>query len=513
MGITVRVSPRVSKPKLSILCAYHVLVVMSILAVSICYDAEVSYAGSRAVSTYYPAFGSPGDVVVAKTGDVLVSLSSPDPGIQIFSPTRGFANPCGGRNIIKFDPPIVKTLGMALFSDRYRRRRSSKQSISVAVEQSGAAFLLADLRTCSKESIVVAQQPVGQNCTQCPPGSADLAVTPKRWFEYAFVANEYGETESPSINKKEDLAGTVGVIRIARNRRGKFGRRSRPIHHNPYLYIPGGDTIPEVTMSHDGKYLFVVNEISISGTYPRGSRYYKNPYSNPTGISNGDLATDSCINQYPQSTNTLNNGVLTIIDVDKATRGWGQRSIIQTIASGCSPVRVVETADGQYIFVATRGGNPRDSDSSTVPEAGSLGRIIVFDVSKLLSRDLHTVNEALVNVIKNSGGTAPVGLALFEEDQRLAVANSNRNTEGETGTTSVAIINVHDPSAVTEPEVICPSPNIFSFPRAVTSDGTRVYVANFGNSSENVSGSLQVITTVEDSTFRCMVGPYPGAQN
>ena len=51
------------------------------------------------------------------------------------------------------------------------------------------------------------------------------------------------------------------------------------------------------------------------------------------------------------------NGLLAVIDVDMATKGMGQASIITMIAAGCNPVRAIETADGQYLFVAARGRN------------------------------------------------------------------------------------------------------------------------------------------------------------
>ena len=64
----------------------------------------------------------------------------------------------------------------------------------------------------------------------------------------------------------------------------------------------------------------------------------------------------------------VRNGLLAVIDVDKATKGMGQASIITIIAAGCSPVRAVETADGQYVWVAARGRNtqlplPLDADA------------------------------------------------------------------------------------------------------------------------------------------------------
>jgi len=78
-----------------------------------------------------------------------------------------------------------------------------------------------------------------------------------------------------------------------------------------------------------------------------------------------------------------NNGLLTVIDVAKATSGMGQASIITSIASGCSPVRAVETENGQYLFVAARGLN-----KELPPQEGTSGyQILAFDVSKLVSRD------------------------------------------------------------------------------------------------------------------------------
>jgi len=136
-----------------------------------------------------------------------------------------------------------------------------------------------------------------------------------------------------------------------------------------------------------------------------------------------------------------NNGVLTVIDVAKATSGMGQASIITSIASGCSSVRAVETENGQYLFVAARGLN-----KELPPQQGTSGyQILAFDVSKLVSRDglsniglgpsspsttprpaptprprpsPNSPNDELVGQ-GDSGGTAPVGMALFENDDNL----------------------------------------------------------------------------------------------
>ncbi len=114
------------------------------------------------------------------------------------------------------------------------------------------------------------------------------------------------------------------------------------------------------------------------------------------------------------------NGLLAIIDVDKATKGMGQASIVTIIAAGCSPVRAVETADGQYVWVAARGRNtqlplPVDPDAR-----GS--QVLGFNRSALVSA---SPNNAFLGY-GDTHGTAPVGLGLFNHDTLLAVANSNR---------------------------------------------------------------------------------------
>ena len=84
----------------------------------------------------------------------------------------------------------------------------------------------------------------------------------------------------------------------------------------------------------------------------------------------------------------------------------------------------------------------------------------------------------------------------------LAVANSNRFTDGTTGITSVAILDVRDPSAVTAVRTI-ESESICSFPRGVTlgPDGATLYVANFGTlptgtCAPAAPSTLQVIRTL-----------------
>lgn len=481
--------------------------------------AGVSAAAGITVDTHsYPTFGHPSmALVTADDNYVLVSLACDAPagsqdcgsleaGVQVFQ-RSDFSNPCGAQNIIEF-PAVTSVDGMQFLP------APQGASVGAAVEQQGAEFFnQSDLTTCvidgKRNLINVPQRPVQSPATcakqdgQCYPGSFDIAVTPNGSPGYAFVANEYGiKHRSPKLNF--GLAGTVGVVRIKRTSAGGFKRGTRSIGRNRSIFIPGADTIPGVTVSHDGKLLYVVNE---NARINEINKKTGNSYWDPTNMANTPdgaiLASQRCESgQIDKKTGKLsigNNGLLTIIDVKKAAKGRGQRSILVSIAAGCSPVRVLETADGKYIWVAARGRNL----NLTVPPGGSGYQVFAFDVSKLLSNSVSDVNDALVGA-GDTGGTAPVGLALFDHDQMLAVANSNRFFSQNTppsGITNVAILDVSDPTAPTVVATVPPTPtSADKFPRDVTAgppnDGDcfadsgcfNLYVPNYD------ANSLEVIT-------------------
>jgi len=477
---------------------------------------------------YYPTFGVPNDTLVtADDAYVLVSVSEPT-GVQVFR-NPDFTNPCGGQQILNFPQPIPGSTppapggplqavdGMQFFPG------SPQVSVGAAVEAHGAEFFrLASLTApCAVDGVVNVQQyPVKPNCNPqnlCSPGTFDIAVTPDG--EYAFVANEYGLMPN-GLNM--GMGGTIGVIRLERDDLGRFTSGIQV----GYIYVPGGNTIPGITMSHDGKYLYVTCEGSADGINPQTL----NPYRDPTNVrstANGPVLCPGCRTNAQKCDNeskgrNANNGLLTIIDVAKATSGMGQASIIMSIASACSPVRAVETEDGQYLFVAARGLN-----KELPPQQGTSGyQILAFDVSKLVSRgglnntgldpsssstsprstptprprpSPNSPNDALVGK-GDSGGTAPVGIALFgNNDNLLAVANSNRfynNSEcvnpppgAPPCTASVAILDVSNPAAPAVQQII-PNAND-AFPRNVTvgPDGTTLYVPNAN------ARLLEVITT------------------
>jgi len=486
----------------------------SFLALCLCYAGAVSHGSSPYSNAsnvtvtvhYHPTFGSPNDALVTPgdNGYVLVSVSGVDichdescAGVEVFKKSD-FTNPCGGQEILYFPRPTIR--GEAVHSvDGMQFFPGPRQvSVGAAVEEQGAEFFrLASLNEpCGIDGIINVQQPpVIPNCchTHCPPGTFDLAVTPDGAPEYAFVANEYGvmpnpppapcgtPTPTPSPAPINTGVGTIGIIRVQRDHAGGFTHGTRAIGRNPYIYIPGGSAIPGVTMSHDGRYLYVTSEGSEEGFYPGTQIRYRDP-TDVGDTQNGVVLCPGCqtgdFGNYCDNESDgqlVRNGLLTVIDVHKARNGAGQASIVTVIAAGCSPVRAVETTDGKYVWVAARGKNTLN------PTEPSGYQVLSFDRSKLVSA---SPNDAFVGY-GDSGGTAPVGMALFNNDSLLAVANSNRfyrNSEcvahPENCTASVAILDVSNPAAPTIQQIIPNAPH--AFPRNVTlgPDGSTLYVPN-----------------------------------
>jgi hypothetical protein len=473
--------------------------VLGLLALCLCYAGAVSYRGSPCSNppsvtvdtSYYDTLGQPANALITDEGYVLVSVSGgtvPNSGCPNAPPNGGVAGvevfnadltpacliPASAFPVALPSPrPVVSVFGMKSFPRRPQQTRETP-SIGAAVEAQGAEFFrLTDFNACTIDGIVNVQQPpqVLSGCKTCAPGTFDLAVTPDG--QYAFVANEYGLVPGVEIHG----SGTIGVTKIRQDAFGRFTNGTELIARNPYIYVEGGGAIPGVTISHDGKHLYVTSEVA------------RDEYRDPTHSMNEILTNTECRNEGPNG-GLSNNGLLTVIDVDKARKGAGQGAIMRTIASGCAPVRAVETADGKYIWVATRGGDPG--------LLGVAGRVLAFDVDTLLS---DSPNNALSGY-GDSGGPEPVGMALFDNDQLLAVANSNRYLVPNR-VSNVAILHVcpsGGSGAVTVVRRI-DSPDSFpdSFPRDVTlgPDGSTLYVPNF------CVNRLEVI-----KTFVCHQAPH-----
>ena len=494
------------------------------LALFLCAAGGVSYGDSArsmplkvtANPQFYPTFGTPNDALVTDDGaNVLVSVTgattpcprkpSPSPttfttGVQVFSTSDFTNNPCGGQQIINLPSshrlkPVQHIDGMQFFPG------SPQVSVGAAIERQGAEFFrLASLNEpCGVDGVIqVPQYPIidCSGCPNCAPGTFDVAVTPDG--HYAFVANEYGQLPSPTPTT-ETGGGTIGVIKVERDGAGRFTRGTKPVEPYNTIYIPGGSTIPGITMSHDGRYLYVACEGSGEGTNPDTGNKYRDP-TRVAQTRNGVVLCPGCTRGLESCDNESNgdlvrNGLLAVIDVDMASKGMGQASIITIISAGCSPVRAIETARGQYVWVAARGRNtllPLPSD----PDARG-SQVLGFNRSALVSA---SPNNALLGY-GDTHGTAPVGLGLFNNDTLLAVANSNRFDKSGSEcqnpppgvppcTANVAIMDVSNPA---EPQVTQTIPAYANdaFPRNVTvgPDDSTLYVPNAD------AQQLEVITT------------------
>jgi DNA-binding beta-propeller fold protein YncE len=111
-------------------------------------------------------------------------------------------------------------------------------------------------------------------------------------------------------------------------------------------------------------------------------------------------------------------GTVTAIDLRQAETRPAD-AVAGTVPAGCSPVRVVTSADGKVVWVTARG-----SDA-----------VLGFSAAALRTDPGHALL-ARVQV-----GEAPVGLALSGDGQRLVVADSDRfSAKG--ATANLAVVNV-----------------------------------------------------------------------
>jgi len=287
--------------------------------------------------------------------------------------------------------------------------------LAVGLSNAGVAFLPLDdaIKGNAKPGMV----PQGDRS-----GSGYLAVTPDG--RYLFVANEYGQ------------GGNLGVIALARNEQGSLSPKM-------IAQIATPNTTPGVTISADGKRVYTVGEVVPPGVSERLPGH---------GVK--ELERGSCAQGGPR---TMPNGMLYAIDVAKAealqegASAKDARAVTTSVVNaGCSPVREAVTADGALVCVTARGDN----------------RVLVFDTKKLESDPQHAFVHAIA-----TGGEAPVGLKLFDDDKMLLVANSNRFSGGNGNATVIDVENGAIKQKISTGE----------FPRNITAspDGKTLYMTIF----------------------------------
>jgi hypothetical protein len=276
-------------------------------------------------------------------------------------------------------------------------------------------------------------------------GSFQTAVTPDG--NYAFVANEYGQLAPTSS------VGNVGVVKLTRGHDGKL--QGSPIGYIPLL----GNTTPGLSVSRDGKRVYVVSEIVPA-----------NHQSFLSGTNDKRLVSTTCVQDNPQ--NQEPNGDLSVIDVSRATNKQNlevnsniiSNSVLTNTAAACSPVRVEETKDGSSVWMTARGSN----------------EVIQFDTQRLVTDPNHALDQ-----IVQSNGLAPVGLKLIDDSKYMLVTNSDRFSESSaspgSGSNDDVNISLFDVSRT--PALLLQTLSSGLFPRDIATEdhANHVFVTNWSS--------------------------------
>lgn len=372
--------------------------------------------------TTYATTGSPFQPVVDSAGTVFVSVPG---GIDVFTPgAQGLTYSCTN--------PLSTTLLDAGGGVAEMNLLPNGTDVAAGVIAGDAVFFnVSALTSCNAPGFAVSQvtsDPVQE--------TLNVVITPDG--KYAFVGNEYGVAAGGTT------IGNVGVVQLVYDANGDVTTGTTLLGQIP----TGANYIAGLAVSPDGTRLYVTSEIVTSST-------------NAAGGSNPVLTKSNCVQSDPNSPQP--NGALTVIDVAKAESAANSSAIVSTVNAGCSPVRIVETPDESTLWVTARGDN----------------RVLAFSTGMLE----FDPGNALLGYA-DSGGTAPVGIELFDHDQLLAVTNSNRFGGG---TANATILYAAIPASAD----VIQTTQTGLFPRDiwVGSDDATLYLANYS------SDTLEVIAT------------------
>jgi DNA-binding beta-propeller fold protein YncE len=390
--------------------------------------------GQTAGVASYPTLGNPTTAISTLDGKyVFVSVTNvggqnftgPDSvanarhdvvsGLQIFRNVDGILK---GYRFLSLGTPSAN--GLAFLPDG--------KTIVVGVGDAGVAFVNVQDAINGKAVPYFAGQGVGA-------GTFDVVVSPDG--KYVFASNEYGVIDQSR--------GNIGIIAVHADPDG------RVTHPETIGQLPTGDVVPSLALSADGSRLYVASELVPAHDPPHIA-----------GSGNTLLTKTDCVQE--KGTPGRPNGFITVIDTQRAIDAQRRAgSVLSSIASGCSPVRLVETADSSALFVTARGDN----------------RILVFSPRLMESDPEHALLHAF-----SSNGEAPVGMRLFAHDHMLAVANSNRFADAP-GT--AAFFGIFKSGDATTLQTLAAG----GFPRNITlsPDGQSLLLTNY------TSRALQVIPT------------------
>jgi DNA-binding beta-propeller fold protein YncE len=271
--------------------------------------------------------------------------------------------------------------GIAVYADsgsavpKLVRRIPAEDVLGVALTHDGRYLLAAQGTGAAVFSVQAAEQggpkaflgALGSRGTGrgAPGGAIEVAVSPDDRF--AFVSLE-DSAEIAVFNLQRALASGFRTS-------GFVGD------------IPAGIAPVGLAVSPDGRWLYATSELASLRAIRRGR------------VNAG-------------------SGTLSVISLGKAETDPAH-SVVATVTAGCSPVRVITSADGSVVWVTAR-----ESDM-----------LLAFSAARLLTDPAQSL------IARVEVGEAPVGLALVDGGQRIVVADSNRF--GQRGaTSSLAVVNV-----------------------------------------------------------------------
>jgi DNA-binding beta-propeller fold protein YncE len=263
------------------------------------------------------------------------------------------------------------------------------------------------------------------------------------------------------------------VISVSRAERGAadavLGRLSPP----PDEHVGQTGAI-ETASSADGRYVFVSLEngnpsgaVSVydlgDGSGPRfGRADYVGSIPLGPAVVGSALSPDGrylyVTSELADVTRPHADGTLSVIDLSRAEHG-AQHAVLASVPAGHQPVRVAVSPSGSTVWVTARADN----------------RVLAFAADRLLS-DPTKALQAQVKV-----GTAPVGLATFDDGNRLLVADSNR-FDARGAHAALTVLNAQ--AALAHKPATIAGPPAGAFPREIAVDEHNqiALVTNFGSS-------------------------------
>jgi DNA-binding beta-propeller fold protein YncE len=238
-----------------------------------------------------------------------------------------------------------------------------------------------------------------------------------------FVANEHA-------GKKQGDPDTVSAIDFKQALAFVSGKSTKPIVGT----IPVDRAPVGLAVSSNGRYLYVTNEIALSGE------------------KSCEIADNGC----PPVKNPGPPGTLSVVDIHSG-------NVVADIPAGCSPTRVILTNNDTVAWVSAR-----DSDG-----------LLAFDTSKIINDPTN----ALLST--TPVGIEPDGAQPFSNRRLIAVANTNRfdTCAGAGGT--VSILNFDTALNVGGDAATVGTFGAGVFPRqwALSPDGKLLYLTEFGSNT------------------------------